>query len=83
MNQNTLILKFLKNAPLTQKQAFNCIGSQRLSERIREIEFMGFDIHRITLKGRNRLGNATRCTQYSMPKNRHNLKLLKTLKLAQ
>lgn len=79
MNQQKAILIHLKNSPLTQRESFKAIGSQRLSERIREIEALGFDIHRVTIKGRNRFGNSTRCTEYSMPKNRHNLKLFKKL----
>lgn len=79
MNQNRAILQYMQKHEISQLVATYEIGALRLSERIREIEFMGFRIDRRTAEMPNRFGNMARYTVYSFPRCRENLTLLKKL----
>lgn len=79
MNQNRAILQFMQKNEISQLIATYEIGALRLSERIREIEFMGFRIDRRKAEMPNRFGNMARYTVYSLPRCRENLALLKKI----
>lgn len=53
---------------ITQLEAFNTLGVCRLSERIRELEGMGWQIDRKPEMTTNRYGNTTRVVRYRMIK---------------
>lgn len=79
MNQNRAILQYMQKHEISQLVATYEIGALRLSERIREIEFMGFQINRRKAEMPNRFGNMARYTVYSFPRTRENQALLKKL----
>lgn len=79
MNQQTALIFHLQHKPISQLVAAREMGIYRLSERIRELEFRGFQIDRRTAEQTNRYGNTTRYTVYSLVKCPANARLFKAL----
>ena len=76
MNQNAALLTALESDRngITQAEAARKLGIQRLSERVREIECLGWKIGRVTLKHKNRYGHYCYPVRYflvSAPKRRN------------
>lgn len=68
MNQNTALLKYLRNhSHVTAWTAAEKLGILRLSERVREIESSGVKVkRRWSATGVNRYGHRVRVMMYSL-----------------
>jgi hypothetical protein len=67
MTQGERILKWLERGyGLTQAQAYEKFGCFRLSERIRELEYDGYEIDREDVKIKRRDGTKARVTRYKL-----------------
>ena len=64
MTQNARLLNFLESHPegITSLEAFNALGCTRLSERVRELTALGYDIDKewITVPTRDRPAHVVR-----------------------
>lgn len=65
MTQNAKLLTWLQSKPITQLEAFNGLGICRLSERIREIERLGYVIQHESVRVPTRDKEAT-VTRYTL-----------------
>ena len=69
MKQIPRILEYLKSHQgITQKEASDHLGCMRLSERIRELAAMGYDIRKVWEEGVNRFGDRERHMRYFVKK---------------
>lgn len=68
MTQTERVLQYIRDfGSITTKEAVNDLGCYRLASRIHDIENkMGMQIDRVTEKGKNRYGEPTRFTRYSL-----------------
>ena len=69
--QNSRLTSYLRrsgSSGVTQVSALTNCGIMRLSERIRELEAMGFEFHRERLDIRNRDGNICHPMKYVLTK---------------
>lgn len=79
MNQQTSLMYHLRHAEISQLVAFNKLGVCRLSERIRELEFRGFEIDRRIAKMENQHKHTARYTIYSLARTARNRRLFSEL----
>lgn len=79
MNQNHVIAHHLlkPGARITQYEATLNYGVLRLSQRVTELEDLGFLIMRHWVDGVNRYGNKVRYMEYRMPRMATSIKLYK------
>lgn len=71
MNQKQALLKYLRIRPragITQLDASQVLGIQRLSERIRELEALGHVIDRTRERVINRYGHLSQPVRYRLIK---------------
>lgn len=65
--QNGRLLNWLQTrGPVTQLDAFNSLGICRLSERVRELERLGYVIEHSTVTVPARDGKTAHVTQYAL-----------------
>ena len=66
-NQKEVVLEHLKTGKqLTQEQAYELCGSQRLGSIIYNLRKKGYNIYNIDAKGKNRFGNNTNFVKYML-----------------
>ena len=59
------VLQYMKGgAPLSQEQAYDKIGTQRLGDIVYRLRGLGYDIKNIQCKGNNRFGNRVSYVKY-------------------
>lgn len=67
MSQNSKLLTFLQSGRgITQLEAFNTLGICRLSERIRDLEALGWVINHESVKVLNRDGKWVNAVRYAL-----------------
>ena len=67
MTQCERIIKYMSDfGSITTKEAFNDLGCARLASRIHDLEIAGVKIKRETIKSKNRYGEDTHYTRYSL-----------------
>ena len=67
MTQKKLILEYMrKYGGITSKEAMNDLGIMRLASRIHDLTVDGYQIDRVTEKAKNRFGETTHFTRYSL-----------------
>lgn len=67
MTQNGLILNHLQTyGSITSKEAVELYGCYRLSARIADLRGMGHEIKSTTESGKNRYGESSHWTRYSL-----------------
>tara|TARA_R100000995_G_C3480172_1_gene123372 strand:+ start:1221 stop:1490 length:270 start_codon:yes stop_codon:yes gene_type:complete len=65
--QTDAVLVHLKSGKqLTQEDAYELVGTQRLGAIIFNLRKMGYDIYSINVKGFNRFGNSTNFVKYHL-----------------
>lgn len=70
MTQCERIIRHLNDyKTITALEAMNEYGIMRLAARISDLERMGYQFDRMTLKGQNRYGEPTHWVQYSLVDN--------------
>jgi len=73
-NQKEVVLEHLKTGKqLTQEQAYELCGSQRLSDIIYKLRKKGYSIYNILEKGTNRFGNNTNFVKYMLTNTREEI----------
>lgn len=72
MTQNDRILQYLHDGnSITDNEARERFGCNRLSARIYDIKTLGFDIRRTFEQGVNRFGEKTRYVRYWLKEGKH------------
>ena len=66
MTQCADLLNLLQQGPVTTLEAITKIGCLRCSERVRELEDMGFRIKHEIVERKNRKGKACRVARYTL-----------------
>lgn len=72
MNQREMILEHLKSGKtVTQREATEEYGIERLAPRIGELRELGFPIGKVMEKGKNRYGKTTSYARYYLKEERN------------
>ena len=75
--QKEVVLQYLKTGKqLTQEQAYELCGSQRLSDIIYKLRKKGYSIYNILVKGTNRFGNNTNFVKYMLTNTREECNII-------
>ena len=73
--QSEAVLEYLKTGKqLTQEDAYDLVGTQRLGAIIFNLRKKGYDIYSLDCKGKNRFGNTTNFVKYMLSSTREQCK---------
>ena len=65
MNQCEIVLEHLKSGKsITQREAANEYGIERLASRINDLRTLGFPVKKVMEQGKNRYGKTTSYARY-------------------